>query len=221
MKSLICMILWLLFQQFVEINCQMTPFKNERNSHSSTLIDNKLYILDGRRNGSMNNIIRKGFFYLDVSSPFNTEELPWHDLSSIDNVPSHYGAASVKGGAGNDTLFLYGGSMTDNTVALVYTYNPQSNSWSIPKITGNNTVRKYDFTGIIDRNGKMYLWGGVEIISGKDLNDMFILDTVNFRWEPAGSLINVPTPREVYGAVLLPENNIIYMGKQVILVIII
>ncbi|RIA94326.1 hypothetical protein C1645_818133, partial [Glomus cerebriforme] len=58
-------------------------------------------------------------------------------------------------------------------------------------------------------NGIMYLWGGM---SG-DLfsNDMLILDTINLNWKE-GSLIKAPTPRCQYGATLLPNNNIIYLG---------
>ena len=48
-KSLIYITLWLLLQLLVKINCQPTPFKPEaRMGHTSTYIDNKLYILGGR-----------------------------------------------------------------------------------------------------------------------------------------------------------------------------
>ena len=61
-------------------------------------------------------------------------------------------------------------------------------------------------------NGKLYLWGGSEIGTGYT-NDMLILDTINFSWGN-GSLVGAPSPRRGYGAVLLPNNNIIYMGKR-------
>src|SRR5688572_10203379 len=104
-------ILWFLFQFLVGINCQMTPFMpRQRHDHTATLIDNKLYILGGVI--SLNPLVlSNGFFYLDFSGPFNTKELPWRELSNNDMiVPRHYGAASVKGGANNNTLFLYGGN---------------------------------------------------------------------------------------------------------------
>src|SRR5688572_10413898 len=105
-KTLTYTILWLVFQLFVEINCQMTPLK--RSHHTATFIDNKLYILGGNPVAA-----GKDFFYLDVSVAFNTQKLSWKDLSSINTVPSHYGAASVKGGANNRTLFLFGGKVPD------------------------------------------------------------------------------------------------------------
>jgi len=75
----------------------------------------------------------------------------------VNIVPPHFGSASVNGGANNNTLFLYEGS--NYTGALVYTFDPQSNSWS-PKITGVLNTRKRYLTGIIDIKSKMYLWGG-------------------------------------------------------------
>src|ERR1051325_1247154 len=107
-------ILWLLFQLLFKINCQMTPFNpQQRIWHTATYIDNKLYILGGYSTVVVGSLSE--FFYLDVSGPLNTtnKDLPWQD-SSTNTIPSHYGAASVKGGADNNTLFLYGG-FTRNT----------------------------------------------------------------------------------------------------------
>jgi len=70
-NSLTSIVLWLLIQLLIEINCQMAPFKPlQRRSHTATFIDDKLYILD--RYGKT---VGKQFFYLDVSVSFNTQEL--------------------------------------------------------------------------------------------------------------------------------------------------
>lgn len=55
----------------------------------------------------------------------------------------------------------------------------------------------------------MYLWGGE---TDDFVNDMLILDTINLSWRKR-SMVNAPTPRTQYGAALLPDQNIIYMGK--------
>ncbi|GBB99628.1 hypothetical protein RclHR1_03590003 [Rhizophagus clarus] len=189
----------------------MAPYKpNKRIGHTATLIDNKLYILGGFSAGH----VGKDFFYLDVSVSFNTQNLPWNDLSNINIVPSHSDAATVKGGASNSSLFLYGGANDTVTDFLVYIFNPQGDSWNIPKITGNTPVRKSKLTGIIDHTGIMYLWGGYNEdinVDVSDVNDMLILDTINLVWGK-GSLVGVPTVREYYGGTLLANNNIIYMG---------
>ncbi len=155
-------------------------------------------------------IVGKQFFYLDVSVPFNTQELLWNDLTSTNLlVPSHRGAASVNGGVNNHTLFLYGGLTQNNATDLVYTFDTQSNLWSVPKTTGDIVDKKGGLTGIVDKNRKMYLFGGYN--GFKYLNDMLILDTINLNWEK-GSSVN-PTARDWYGATLLPNQHIIYLGK--------
>ncbi|CAB4394376.1 unnamed protein product [Rhizophagus irregularis] len=125
-------------------------------------------------------------------------------------VPPHSSATSVKGGPNNDTLILYGGISSDQTMALVYTFDSQSIIWSIPKIAGINAFRKWGLTGIINNDGRMYLWSG-----GTDtayyINEMLILDTKSLNWSK-GSIINAPTPRNSYSATLLSNNKIIYMG---------
>jgi N-acetylneuraminic acid mutarotase len=212
-KNLIIM-LWFLIQLLVEINCQFIPKK--RNGHTATLIDNKLYILSGKYGPKIDDISGKDFFYLDVSVSFDTQNLLWKDLSNFNTVPPHHYAAYVVGGENNNTLFLYGGA-NDTMMDLVYIFNPQSNSWSIPTITGDIPNRKCFLTGIIDQKGFMYLWGGLndEDDYTEFYNDMLILDTKNFIWRK-GSLIGAPTARRSYGATLLPDNKIIYIGKHVI-----
>ena len=69
----------------VEINCQPTPFNPpELNRHSATLINNKLYIFGGNNLSETTN----EFFYLDVSAPFDTQNLAWQDLANITNINS-------------------------------------------------------------------------------------------------------------------------------------
>ncbi|RGB41051.1 hypothetical protein C1646_752574 [Rhizophagus diaphanus] len=205
-------LLWILIQLLIKGNCQSyyKYFPMKRHDHTATIIDNKLYILGGSGyNGDHE------FFYLDVSKKFNTKNLLWKDLSHSNIVPSHYGATSVVGGVNNNTLFLYG--VYNSAMALVYTFDPIYNKWDNPQITGDNTVRKQFLTGIIANNGKMYLFGKT-LPNGLIFNDysidmdMLILDTINLNWEK-GSLFNAPTGRGDYGATLLPNHNILYIGR--------
>src|SRR6266516_856192 len=105
-------ILWLLFQLSVEINCQAPLRPKIRQWHTATFVDDKLYILGGVYTTNVSAGINE-FFYLDVSGPLNTRDLSWQDLSS-NTIPTHFGAASVKGGADNNKLFLYGGFTNDS-----------------------------------------------------------------------------------------------------------
>ena len=98
---LVYFVLWILLQLLAGINCQTALKPKRRSGHTATLINNKLYILSGASEGG-----EKDFFYLDVSVPFNTQNLLWRDLSSVNTVPSHFGAASVNGGANNKYIIL-------------------------------------------------------------------------------------------------------------------
>ncbi|CAG8477049.1 6678_t:CDS:2 [Funneliformis caledonium] len=208
-------IAWYLLPFLIEVtNSQIESFRpKERIYHTSTFINNKLYILGGNSistNATINEIVGKEFFYLEFSKTFNTIIINslWQDLTKINTVPSHWAAASAKGGINNDTLFLYGGF--SNETSLIHTYDSQNDLWSIPNVKGDYVIKKRSLTGIIDYNGNMYLFGGASSEFGI-LNDMIILDTINLIWK-SGSLINAPTPRFYYGANLLPNQNIIYFG---------
>ncbi|RGB39872.1 hypothetical protein C1646_754004 [Rhizophagus diaphanus] len=175
--------------------------------HTATFIDNKLYILGYEDSDG------KNFFYIDFSVSFNTQNLIVKDLSNINIVPENTLATSVKGGANNNTLFLYGGfNFSLTSVPLVYTFDAQTNLWNIPKIIGDHTssLRKYHLTGIVDNKGKMYLWGGYGLTFTYN-SDMLILDTVNLVWD-TGSFAPIKCFR--YTAILLPDNKIIYMNLE-------
>ncbi|CAI2185891.1 6222_t:CDS:2, partial [Funneliformis geosporum] len=189
------------------VGCQTTSFKPvQRRSHTATLIDDKLYILGGR-NEAYDIKIGTEFFYIDFSVPFNTQNILWHDLTSVNTVPAHFAAASVNGGANNKTLFLYGGIPYNEGMSLVYAFDTRSSSWA-PEISSVSIIRKDSLQGIVDFNGKMYLFGGQS--KSIPVNDMFILDTINLNWE-IGSSINAPSPRAGYGASLLSNDLIIYL----------
>jgi hypothetical protein len=203
----------ILLQFLVEVKPQTTTSKpNLREAHTVTFINNKLYILGGVIPSNQVSP-KETFLYLDFPpSKTSFNELKWHLLNSS-FVPPHRYAATIRGGADNNTLFLYGGESLsgDNTMALVYTFDTQNNLWGIPKITGVPPNKEVGITLTIDYNGLMYLFGGILDNSTVYTNDMFILDTINLSWKQASS-INAPSPRSQYGAVFLPNQNIIYMG---------
>jgi len=206
--SLIYFAMWLLFQ--ILVDCQTIP--KQRQWHTATHIDNKLYILGGLLLNNRN--FTDEFFYLDVSDPFNTKTLSWQDLSG-NTIPAHAGAAAVAAGANNNTLFLYGGFTTNATssLALVYEFDPISKTWTPHYANNSQTADKFRralLTGI-NNKGNMYLWGG-ETSNLTDSNDMFILDTIGLILNEKGS-DGAPPARFGYGAVLLLNQNIIYFGK--------
>ncbi|GES99185.1 hypothetical protein GLOIN_2v1779981 [Rhizophagus clarus] len=115
----------------------------------------------------------------------------------------------MKGCANNNTLFFYGGDK--HVTDFVYTFNSQSNSWSIPKITGDIPINKYEMTGIIDHKGIMYLWSGAKIADRTDVDDMLILDTINLVWGK-GNLIGVPIADGLSAVLGLDGQRVIIFG---------
>src|SRR5947199_7767881 len=92
--------------QFFEVKSQKTIFNPDlRSRHTATFINDKLYILGGVIPPGLTMSPKETFLYLDVSVPFNTNELKWLDLSNNNIVPPHRSAAAIKSGANNNTLF--------------------------------------------------------------------------------------------------------------------
>ncbi|GBB97696.1 hypothetical protein RclHR1_03040013 [Rhizophagus clarus] len=188
----------------------MAPFvPNGRELHTATFVDNKLYILGGLAFNT-----GKDFFYIDFSVPFNTQNIVFNDLSSINTVPSHFSAGSAKGGANNDTLFVCGGSKNDNSaqnapiIPVVHTFNPQNNSWSTPTTGGiMNPILKDATTGVIDYNGIMYFWNGIA-------SKVITLDTKKLIWTNRNST-TAPNIGLESAVTLLPDNKIIYMESSI------
>jgi N-acetylneuraminic acid mutarotase len=208
--SVIYIILVILLQSLVKVKSQITTFKpDSRHDHVVTLIGDKLYILGGTGESS---IPKESFLCLNVSAPFNTSEMKWYDLSKNNTVPPNRFAAAIKGGANNNTLFIYGGeSLNNESMALVYTFDAQNNLWRNPEIIGTPPIGKLGITLIVDYNGLIYLFGGNATIPVNYTNDMFILDSINLSWKKVSS-VNAPSQRTLYGAVFLPNKKIIYMG---------
>ncbi|CAG8638173.1 8495_t:CDS:2 [Funneliformis caledonium] len=112
-------------------------------------------------------------------------------------------------GVDNKTLILYGGRsfQTNVNMNLVYMFDTESESW---KTTAENYTHKRSLSGLINSNGKMYLFGG-RFDYGRIVNDILIFDTVNTSWRNVTDS-SAPAPRINYGAVLLPNQTIIYLG---------
>ncbi|PKC15032.1 hypothetical protein RhiirA5_408709 [Rhizophagus irregularis] len=187
---------------------------SQRYLHTVTLIDNNLYIIGGQYlTDTSIEIIGKEFICLDVSNPFNTWELSWENLTDINMVPPHIGAASAQSVA---NMFLYGGISTNNDEKdLIYIFDTRgnsTNSWITLNAIGETNKA---FLTSIDNDGKMYLFGGKNKLNDEILNDMLIFDTITLTFT-SGSLVNASSMRTDYGAVLLPNKNIIYLGGSII-----
>src|SRR5581483_1349487 len=109
-NSLIYITFCALLQLLIEVKSQITNNPDLRYAHTATLIDDKIYILGGGiPPRSSVSSPKESFLYLDVSTPFDTSNVNYMDISNNNIVPSHRYAIAIKGGIGNSTLFVYGG----------------------------------------------------------------------------------------------------------------
>src|SRR5436189_64710 len=96
-------------------------------------------------------------------------------------------------------LWLLLQSLVEVNCQMVFTFDPLTDSWTVPKIAGD-AITKFGLTAAIDYNGKMYLWSG--LIYDEYQDDMLILDTINLSWGK-GTLENAPVSRDLYAATML------------------
>jgi hypothetical protein len=218
--SFLFLMYFILFKLVIEVKSQKNFLPLKRTVHTATFVNNILYILGGfALPGTLdkNETVGQQFFYLDLSKPFYISDIAWIDLSYIPLIPPHARAAVVRDG---DKLILYGGTPIPSTreMGMVYSFDTENLSWSFPELNGNYfPFKKSSLTPVISNN-KMYLYGGFlydkdKYDQGDYAGDMAILDTVNFSFSQ-GSSTNAPTPRGYFGAVLLQNQKILYIGKK-------
>lgn len=222
-----------LFQFLIKLNAQ-TFIPSVRHLHTTTLIKEKLYISGGTLYGNNSNrddgIINSKdyvpgdvFFYLDVSVRFNTQNLTWRPLlKDIENAPSHNGASAAAGGKKKNTIFII------DINSDVYSYNTKKNKWVKPTISGVKPVGRRNMNAIVDKKGKIYLFGGYTKEPLQYYSYMNILDTKNLSWN-IGKMIeylmanyystnsyyeSTKYAPASYGATLLPSGEIIYLGGR-------
>ncbi|CAB4426981.1 unnamed protein product [Rhizophagus irregularis] len=161
--------------------------------------------------------------YLDVSKPFNNANPPFEETSSTIPFGSSYATAFLS--PQKNIIYLFGGFVRDvNTdigslKSVLYSYNLETNEWTIPTTNGIAPGKRREMNGIINnKTGKFYVFGGLsDQFTGTEniiaLNDMNIFDTISLTWSK-GSTIYAPLPRADYTATLLSNGIIVFIGGR-------
>ncbi|RIA95117.1 hypothetical protein C1645_734277 [Glomus cerebriforme] len=210
-----------LLQIKIEVNAQLTP--SYRKLHSAIFIEKKLYIFGGIMNyvdpillTDPNNV----FFYLDMSTPFDTSNLPWKiPPNNIENLPLESlsstdtgGVAASVGGINNNTIVFINNEKDNvtNSISPVHFFDPENNLWNTQNISGDRPIGRNQMRTVTDYNGKIYLLTGFDFtVQGVTRsNGLIIFDTINLNCE----IKDAPVSRLGYGATFLPNGIIVYMA---------
>ncbi|PKC10676.1 hypothetical protein RhiirA5_414071 [Rhizophagus irregularis] len=200
------------------VNSQLSP--NLRKLFSAVFIEKKLYIYGGfmdKEDANAQKTPDDRFFYLDVSIPFDTSNLPWRaipdnaknlPLESLSSIFTGGLAASV-GGVKNETIFFLNNEK-DNTTSPVHSYNSLNNVWNTQNLSGVRPIGRNQMRAITDNNGKIYLLTGFDFTAQEvnRANGLFICDTINLNCV----IKDAPLSRLGYGVTLLPNGNLVYIG---------
>lgn len=171
-----------------------------RYGHTAVLVDKKIYF----QGGESKNYDHANFFYLDVSTTFDLNNIPWTDLSSVNNGSPRFIGASCVSEAKNDSIFFIGGVTPKGS--RVEKFDILTQEWSKPNISGSVPV---ELTGIqcVASEDTIYIFGGNE------LNNLYTLSTSNLTWSTLSSS-NAPSARVRYSATLLPNGDVLYIGGR-------
>ncbi|RIA87845.1 hypothetical protein C1645_877785 [Glomus cerebriforme] len=204
--------------------------------HTATLIDNKLYILGGRdKYGQFDG---KEFFYLDVSIPFNTQNLLWHDLSSINVLKMYlWGGCSDSKTYFNDMLILdtislsweKGSGCNDDSILIpettitkgnaltlneVYIYDIINDNWSTKMTSGKIPSNRLGFSSTLGLDGqRIIIFGGAYHELGNLDTSLYVLNLTNFNWYIPYISGKIPTPRLFHKANVIGKYIAISFGK--------
>ncbi|CAG8456835.1 4448_t:CDS:2, partial [Gigaspora rosea] len=198
----------------------------------ATLIDDKLYFFGGSRPIPMTSPVwnlthqynlSDEVFYLDLSSSFTVDLLPFKDLSDTSRMPFGCEKGTTVKGNGGIRVFLVGGvqqnmvtSGYNTTNSILWVYNVNSQEWGLSQTVGTQLPRRRSTATIIDQSGVIYIFGGrVELDMGSNVftifDDFFTFNTLSLTWMNLSST-NPPYKRSHSTATLMPDGTIIYIG---------
>ncbi|KAF0470698.1 galactose oxidase [Gigaspora margarita] len=185
-----------------------------RKLHCSVLINKKIYIGGGRIGGGNrdDSSTTNEFFYLDISKQFtiiNNASLPWNDLTYTGS-PQKYLSTACIGGKNNDIIFILGGGPIDQQFINVNKFETSKQQWFNVNTTATTPVDRYSLSCAKFNNGKIVIFSGFTNLTDAP-NDLLIFNTLTELWSLSNAS-NAPPNRSAYCAIILPDENILYIG---------
>ncbi|PWA76543.1 kelch-type beta propeller [Artemisia annua] len=166
-----------------------------RYKHAAVVVDGKLYVVGGSRNGR----------YLSDVQAFDLKDLSWSsiklstksdaendkDSTQTENFPPIAGHSMVKWG--NKLLFLGGHSKDASDNVTVYYIDLESHLFGVMEATGKVPVaRGGQSVSLV--GSKLIMFGG-EDKHRRLMNDVHVLDLETMTWNVADTIQTPPAPR--------------------------
>ncbi|CAG8787081.1 3501_t:CDS:2, partial [Cetraspora pellucida] len=193
------------FYILVNINGVNTFTPPPRAEQAAILIDNEVYF-----NGGWDGFFVSDFFYLDISKPFNTNNIVWVDLSSIAGRINRTASTACIGSNKNQIIYFSGGAVAvgGNFTSI---FDITTQKWSTPETSGNFNATERKFDQCITSGNSIYIYGGYD-----DLFNMVKLDTSdsNFVWSTYYAGMIAPLGLVGYSATLINNASILYIGGR-------
>ncbi|CAG8684581.1 25152_t:CDS:2, partial [Cetraspora pellucida] len=179
-------------------------------SHSSILINKKLYFIGGYSRPGQNYTTNE-FFYLDVSKPFTIKDsasIPWNDLTYTGG-PQKASATACTDGKNDDLIFIFGGYPYEPSFVNQFDINKQQ--WFNITTIGNSPTYRSSISCVEFNNGLIAIFSGYNAV--KIPNDFWVFNTFTLTWSLSNAT-NAPSSRYSYRAIILPDKNILYISGK-------
>ncbi|KAK7268495.1 hypothetical protein RIF29_21194 [Crotalaria pallida] len=181
-----------------------------RYKHAAAVVDEKLYIAGGSRNGR----------HLSDVQVFDLRSLTWSSLKLKANAGEDDGSSSqqilpVTSGHNmiwwGEKLLLLGGSSKDSSDKLTVRYiDIETCQFGVIKTSGSVPVARTGQSATLI-GSRVILFGG-EDTSRKLLNDVHVLDLESMTWDLIKTTQTPPTPRYDHAAAIQGERYLLIFG---------
>ncbi|KAL5069288.1 hypothetical protein RYX36_020175 [Vicia faba] len=180
-----------------------------RYKHAAAVIDEKLYIVGGSRNGR----------HLSDVQVFDFRSLTWSSLKlkadtgndngngSQENLPATSGHSMIRWG---EKLLIFGGKSRGYDTLTVLYIDIETCQFGVIKSSGSVPVPRVGQSATLV-GSRVILFGG-EDMSRKLLNDVHVLDLESMTWDIIKTLQTPPAPRYDHAAAMHGERYFMIFG---------
>jgi len=167
-----------------------------RTNHAAAAIDTRMYIFGGmyKDNSGTNDklVFLNDMYCLDTA----VKPMRWTKLNQRGDVPAARCGHRLLALGSHLVLFGGGcGEQWDMKYSDVHVFNPATNTWTRPKITGQAPVCTFTVAFVL--GVFLFVFGGQSLHDNNLTNDLYVLDTVSMEWGKIVAQNQYPSPRDM------------------------